>query len=319
MNETVDRVRPGVANTPMPKPAAPGVASALRMDATTVLRVQASVLSQSGFRAAATAFANELTSLFGATRVCLGWVEPTGVSIEAMSGEVDFLRDAELCRTLAAAMDEALGQGASIVYPPAPGARPRITLAHAELARRGAAAMLTIPLVSATRLMGAVTLELRGSEMAPARLVGPCEQLACMLAPVLELKRDLDRPWQQQLWRSVCQLRERALGPGHVALKAGLLALLPLVAALSYWPADYRVSAPAHLEGSIQRILVAPSDGFCATRTSSLAMRLLPGRSWRNWRIKTWNWSVASGSVSARSSKTPISRRWPRVNAPSTP
>ena len=34
------------------------------------------------------------------------------------------------------------------------------------------------------------------------------------------------------------------------------------VAALFLWPVDYRVTAPAHLEGAVQRVLVAPADGY---------------------------------------------------------
>ena len=35
-----------------------------------------------------------------------------------------------------------------------------------------------------------------------------------------------------------------------------------MIAALCLWPVEYRVSAPAYLEGAVQRVLVAPADGF---------------------------------------------------------
>ena len=80
--------------------------------------------------------------------------------------------------------------------------------------------------------------------------------------PMLELKRELELPWHQRLVRLAHELRERLLGPGHLSLKWGLLLAFPVLGTVGWWPVDYRVSAPAHLEGAIQRVLVAPSDGF---------------------------------------------------------
>ena len=232
------------------------------LDAATVLQVQAAVLAQSGFSGAATAFVSELASLFGALRVCLGLCEHGSVAIVAMSTEVDFLRNAEICRTLAAAMDEALEQGASIAYPAVPQTRPRVTLAHAEVARRGAAGVVTVPLVSAGHLFGAVTLEYRAGLPPVAALIASCEQLASLVAPVLELKRNADRPWSDRFRLAARQLRQSVSAPGKWMQKAGVVAMIALVAGLCYWPVEYRVSAPAHLEGAIQRVLVAPADGY---------------------------------------------------------
>ncbi len=267
MNETLERVRAAARAAASESAASPAradqaVVAAPHLDAGVVLKLQAAVLSQTGFRGAATVFANDMARLFGAARVCLGWAAPGGASLEAMSGEVDFLRNAELCRVLAAAMDEALEQGASIAYPPAAGARPRITLAHAELAFRGAPSVLTVPLVSGGRLIGAMTLELRNAQAPTAAVIAPCEHVVRLITPVLELKRELELPWHQRLVRLAHGLRERLLGPGHLSLKWGLLLAFPLLGTVGWWPVDYRVSAPAHLEGAIQRILVAPSDGF---------------------------------------------------------
>jgi biotin carboxyl carrier protein len=267
MNETLDRVRTGAAFPAGPastssSTSADSAEAGPRLNAAAVLQLQAAVLSQSGFRAAATVFANDMARLFGAARVCLGWAGPGGVSMEAMSGEVDFVRNAELCRILAAAMDESLEQGASIAYPPNAGARPRITLAHAEVAYRGSPSVLTVPLVSAGRLIGAMTLELRDAQPPTAAVIAPCEHVLRLIAPVLELKRQLELPWYQRLMALAHELRERLLGPGHLTLKWSLLVAFPMLGTLGWWPVDYRVSAPAHLEGVIQRILVAPSDGF---------------------------------------------------------
>lgn len=230
-----------------------------RVDAAMVLQVQAAVLAQSSFLAAATAFASQLAPLFDSARVCLGMLEHGSVAIVALSNAADFQRNSEHLRIVTAAMDEAIEQGVSISYPVTPGARPRITLAHAELARRGAANLATVPLVSAGRLIGAVTLEQHAGDAFSAEAVRTCERLLALIAPVLELKRNADRPWHVQL--HVALLKASA-GPRQVLLSASAIGLAALVFGLGFWPVEYRVSAPAHVEGAIQRALVAPADGY---------------------------------------------------------
>lgn len=232
------------------------------MDAATVLQVQASVLAESGFAAAATAFANEMARHFGAARAYVGWTDRGSTTIVAISGEVDFRRHAELCRIAAAAMDEAIEQGASIVHPGRPGARPRVTLAHAEVTRRGVGRVATIPLVHATRAVGAVMLLFEAGASSGAGVILAGEQLAGLVAPVLELKREAQRSWLGRLWQATRRLAGRLWGPGDLVLKAAVLVVAVAVGVLFFVPVDYRVSAPARLEGEVQRVLVAPADGY---------------------------------------------------------
>ena len=241
---------------------APSTPAVPRVDAGAVLQLHAALLAQPDFPAAASAFVNELAELLSAMRVCVGLSGPGGISIAAMSGAVDFRRDAELCRTLVGVMNEAAQQGVSIAYPAQPQARPRITLAHAELLRHGAVGVVTVPLVSAGQVTGALTLEFRADAEPGTSLIDACEQLASLAAPVLELKRDADRSWFERLRIALRGLRHGVTGSGNLAVKLGVLALAAVLAMLCYWPVTYRVSAPAHLEGAVQRVLVAPADGF---------------------------------------------------------
>ncbi len=260
MNASADRVRLSLAR---PVAAAQeDTLAAADVDASRVLQLQAAVLAQPRFASAAAAFVNALAELLGARRACLGWVEHGSAEIVAMSGEVDFQRNAEVCRAMAVAMDEAIEQGASITYPSPPGARPRVTLAHGDIARRSGSSLLTVPLVSGGRLIGALTLEFRGDEPPGEQGLASCERMVCLIAPLLELKRDADLSWTARLGLASHSVREQLAQPGHWRVKAGLLASLPLAAVLCCWPVEYRVSAPAHLEGAVQRMLVAPADGF---------------------------------------------------------
>lgn len=232
------------------------------MDAAAVLRVQAALLAQGRVAAAAAAMAGELTALLGAMRVSVGLREHGSTRIVAIAGETDLRQQSELCRSLAAAMDEAMEQGASICYPADPQARPRVSLAHADIARRGAASVVTVPLVAEETCVGALTLEF-GADAAPAvGLVDSCEQLASLVTPILELKRNADRPWHGRLRQSFDAMRGSLTEPGKIVPKLGGIAVLALLVGLCSLPVDYRVSAPAHLEGAIQRVLVAPADGY---------------------------------------------------------
>ena len=231
-------------------------------DASAVLQVQAEVLAQNSFAAAASAFVRELATRMGAAKVYLGHVEKGGVVIAAISTEPDFVKHAEACRIAAAAMQESIEQGASLGFPAVTGSRPRITLAHAEMARRHAASVLTVPLVLSQRVFGAVSLEFHGAALPGAPWVASLEHMAGLITPVLELKHELDRPWHQRLVRTTREFRLRVAGPNHLGLKFGLISGALALSALCFWPVAYRVSAPARLEGSIQRVLVAPADGF---------------------------------------------------------
>jgi multidrug resistance efflux pump len=57
----------------------------------------------------------------------------------------------------------------------------------------------------------------------------------------------------------------RLAGPGHVQTKAIILGGIAALTASLLLPVEYRVSAPARVEGAIQQAVVAPADGFLRT------------------------------------------------------
>jgi multidrug efflux pump subunit AcrA (membrane-fusion protein) len=57
----------------------------------------------------------------------------------------------------------------------------------------------------------------------------------------------------------------KLLGPSHAGLKLGTGLLVAGIIALSLVNGEYRTSGKAVLEGSIQRVIVAPMDGFIKT------------------------------------------------------
>jgi len=226
-----------------------------------ILQFQASVLTHESFAEAAAAFATELAAMLDFDRAALGFSEDGRCRVVATSNTADFEPNAALFTAFAAAMDEAVDQGATVTHPPS-GARPLIGLAHAGLARRYGGAACTVPLVSRGRAFGAVTLVRAEGALPSAEELALCEHLACIVGPILELKRESERAWHERLRESLRRQFQRVREPGNLRLKLGALAALGAILALLCVPVQYRVGAQARVEGAVQRALVAPADGF---------------------------------------------------------
>lgn len=227
-----------------------------------VLQFQASVLSHETFSEAAAAFATEVAAMLHFDRAAIGFCERGHTRVIATSHTADFQPNAELFRAFGAAMDEALDQGSTISLPAPEGARPLITLAHADLGRRYGGAVCTVPLVSRGSAFGALTLTRTDAGQPNAEDVALCEHLACIVGPILELKHESERPWHDRLRRGVRKLARRIAEPGNFASKLAAGVAVGLLLGLMFVPVQYRVGAQARIEGSVQRALVAPADGF---------------------------------------------------------
>lgn len=223
----------------------------------------ATALSQENFKAAATAIATELATLLHCDRASFGFRMRDHVEVVAISHSADFNQRQNLVRAIGAAMDEAADQGTSIVYPAPEGAPPSIVVAHAELAtRHDSTQICTIPVTIPGKVIGAITLERRGESPFAGGTVALCVHLACLLAPILQLKYDRERPLLGVMRDHFHDVLARLTGKGYNRTKAVTWGVVLGLIVLALPFAAYRVSAPARLEGAIQRALVAPADGF---------------------------------------------------------
>ena len=242
---------------------APAAAAPVQLDAAAVLQFYASVVSHERFTVAATAFATEMATTLRFDRVSVGFLERTGyVKVVAISHVADLESQTDLVRAIGEAMDEALEQDATVAYPSPAGSRPRITLAHAVVAKQHGGSVCTIPLVSNTKAFGAVTLQRVSETPLRRHEIADCENLACLVGPVLDLKRSNERPWYSRAAHAIHGGWQRLRSPGNVRFKVTAGAFALILALLLLLPVTYHVSAPARLEGAIQRVLVAPVDGF---------------------------------------------------------
>lgn len=229
------------------------------------LDLVATAVGHERFYAVATAFVTGMATRLGCDRVSVGFVRGRRVRIRALSHSAQFKKETNLIRAIGSAMDEAFDQGAAVVYP-APSEGPiRVTRAHAELARRyGAGAICSIPMSDGSRIFGVMTLERPADCPFDAQTIALCEAVAALAGPMLETQRREDR-WLVVKAAEACRKQlAHLVGPRHVAFKLSITALAGLIAFFVLARGDYRVTARATLEPTIQRAVVAPFDGYIA-------------------------------------------------------
>ena len=228
-----------------------------------ILQLLATVEAHERFAAAAAAFATELAIAFGCERVSIGLSGRRHVRVEALSHGTEFRANQGLLRDIGAAMEEAIWQGATLIYPLPEGAQPRVDRAHADLAQRhGSAWISTVPLVKSGQPCGAITLERNNPQPMGRAELTLCENIGALLGPLLEMKRTVDKPWPAKILGALREAIAPLFGPGHLAVKAGAGIAIAVMLGAAFISTDYRVSAPARLEGAVQRVLAAPADGY---------------------------------------------------------
>lgn len=232
----------------------------------TVLDLVAVSSDEERYQGAALALANELATRLACERVSVGFVRKTYMVVAAVSHSASFDKNTKLIRCIAAAMDEALDQQTSIVYPPADADGLAIVgSAHKELADlRGSAAICTVPLHDGGEIVGALTLERSVENAFDSDAVELCEAVASIVGSVLETKRRDDRLLIQKCGESCRRQLGKLVGPRHVAFKLVTALLVAVLLFLIFAKGDYRVSANATIEGQVQRVAAAPFASYIA-------------------------------------------------------
>jgi RND family efflux transporter MFP subunit len=231
----------------------------------TVLETVATGLHHHRFQEAVTAVATELASRLGCERVSVGFMRGQHVEVRGVSHSATFGKKANLIRTIEAAMDEALDQQATVRYPPHDGDTLQVTRAHALLhEQHGNAEICTVPFADGQRMLGAIALETpRGSPL-DAKTLRLCEHAAALLGPILDVKRKDDRWLIAKAADSAKAQLHKLFGPRNAAAKLTTGGAAALLLFFAFAEGDYRVTADARLEGTVQRVIAAPMAGYLA-------------------------------------------------------
>ncbi|KAA0014625.1 HlyD family efflux transporter periplasmic adaptor subunit [Billgrantia pellis] len=227
------------------------------------LSLLAAVLAEPRFASAAMQLVSRLASHFEAERVSLGWRRGSRTRVEQISHSAQFNRKMNRIRATETAMDEALDQRISAVWPaPAgPGWEHRVVRAQAALGgMTGLTSVISLPLLDGAEPLGAVTLE-RDMPF-DAEEVAALESLLALCARALEEKRRNDRALPLKVAVATSEQLGRLFGPGFLGYKlTGLL----LSGGLAFsWVATgvERIAADAILESREQRVMTAPFRGY---------------------------------------------------------
>ena len=243
-----------------------------------VLDMVGVVLEEEHYEAACRSLVTELATRLLCDRVSLGVVRGKHARIVALSHSAQTPGRMNLMHAVGAAMDEAIDQRTVIRHPPAAGDEVVVTRDNARLAaEHGSASVLTVPMAGAGRWAGALVFERPGNLPFDDADLELAQSVAAVLARILELKKLNERALLLRIADSFLEQGGRLLGPRHVKRKLAVLGLIAATVFFSFAQGDYRVTAPATLEGSVRRTLAAPFDGYVATASARAGDTLRSG------------------------------------------
>ncbi len=229
-----------------------------------ILAVAISVLESPDLPAATTAAANAVARACDCAQVAVGLAHKGGIRVEAIAGRAVFDRRVNRVRRIEAAMNEAFDQASTTHWPWPPDAPACVNTEHRQLAEGNDTATCTLLLKARGEIVGAVTFERSpGTPFEPPWLAH-AEAVAALLGPALHMRTRADRGVFGRARDNLQRLAEKLFGNGHLHLKLSSAGGAILLAFLAFASGTYTVPASAVLQGTIQREIVAPVDGFVA-------------------------------------------------------
>src|SRR5438094_2227419 len=236
---------------------------AARLRLKLALDLVSALLEHEGLAEGGAALVTELATRLGCDRVSLGVLEGARVKIRAVSHSGQFDKRANLLRYAAEAMEEAIDQHALLAHPPLVQGAALVSRAHELLVRdSGAGAAVSLPLESAGRIVGALTLERPAGFQFDAPSIELAEAVAAVCGPIVALKLAGERNIATHALDLVQAQWKKLVGPRHALFKLVAAGTLLVALFLAFAAGTYRISADAAVEGEVLRALSAPIAGF---------------------------------------------------------
>ncbi len=251
-------------------------------DAASALLLHARLLQARTLRAAAQALVTDLADEAGAARVSLALSLPGSAQrlrLLASSGaeRVDIAspwRDQVL-----GAMAEALDQGCSASWPPAAaafdgvggeggdegGGEGGLHFELQQLQHSVGGAVAVLPLGRPGSCTAAVCIERSGEAPIDTLTLARLEALLQLAGPALDWMQRAERPWHRRAFDALGAAFHRLREPEQRLRRRAVAAAVVALAALALLPLSHDIGGRARLEGSMQRVVAAPTDGFVKT------------------------------------------------------
>ncbi len=218
-------------------------------------------LAEQDLDKAGLAVVNRLAQRFGCHQVQLGVERGKTVRVAAVSHSAWFDEKANIVNLAAQAMNEAFDQRARIVLPEAEQGASLITLGLRRYAEEtGSRSLCALPLEAGNHVVGVWLLE-RDEPFSSADQEA-LETISLALGPVFELKETAEENLASHAARSWKRLLQRITDTSHPGFKLLAASVVLVTLFLAFFPTDYRVASQASVEGSVQRVAVAPFQGY---------------------------------------------------------
>jgi len=222
----------------------------------------AHVLGEPDFEHAALRFVNLMGEHLCAERVVLGFVKNAELVIHSESDSSGQSKKHELVKLTTQAMQEAVDQQESILWPPLD-EHNRVTHAHSKLSgEEGQRALMSIPLIDKELCYGAVFFDRSSDQPFTKEELLTAEALTNFVGVVLEEKRQSSLPLYTYISRSIKNQLSLLFGPGRLGRKVTLFSLFFGIIFFSFMPGTYNLSANAVIEGAELRSIVVPYDSY---------------------------------------------------------
>lgn len=238
-------------------------------NAALALQITARALSQESSSAAAASIVTELATRLNCERVSIAFIEGRELNLYALSHSARYESKQNLIKQIESAIEEAVDQCETLVYPTSE-ISPYMLQAHSDLAKQhGCAFICSVPLKHNDEIVGGIIFERNASASEfTSDTIELFEQLASLFAPILEYRRLNDRPISTRVFESLKSMASNILGRGHLGIKFGVVTGTLLFLLLFFVQWEYRVSANAVLEGTVERVITAPEEGYIKDATA---------------------------------------------------
>ncbi len=231
-----------------------------------VLDLVAQAVDQKHFHAAATAVTTELAHRLSCDQVSIGFCQGRKIRVQGAAYSAKFGERTNLMQAVSSAMEESWQHDTTVLFPSANEVTSVYFTNHTALAAEpGVGSICTVPFSAKGEVLGAFTFVRSPGKTFDTETVEYCEHVASLIGPILNTKRCDDRWLGGRVLDSSKKQLSRLFGKGHPVLKAVTTVLCVIVALMGFVTGEYRVTADARLEGSIQRAIVSPINGYLAT------------------------------------------------------
>ncbi len=221
-------------------------------------------IQQSDSRSAMLTMSTLLAEKFDCERVSIGFADKQRMRVKAISHTPRFNREQNRIRALEALMDESSDQGEMLLYPNEEHEESKILHAHRKYGlTMGPVSLCTVPLFNVEKMcVGAVVFERSSGRALTDGEITSITNVTGICGAIIQEKRLNERPLSVKILKSWKEWFSRNEATGNVLKRTGIAAFGFLALVMFFVSVDYRVGANITLEGTVQRVAIAPFDGF---------------------------------------------------------